>query len=136
MDEKPLIEETDEQQPGNDDLTPEELASMTEEERRAFEDEGEEKSDEDEAAKEEGGDEPSEDSGEGEKEEQEEVDDAPTKDHFVPVLKTEPAEDLQTKFDALDKQLEEGDIDIIQYNKQLRPLIQAQVEPVGGENRT
>jgi hypothetical protein len=111
----------EEQQP---EFTPEELAAMTDEERKALTDEDE------------GG------TNDGQKEEEQKEDGAgdqgrqevapdksgPPHQTFVPFIQVGATEDIQTKLDALDQQLEEGDIDIIQYTKQRDPLIQQRTE--------
>lgn len=125
-----------EQDQGTPEFTEAELALMTEEERKAVLESGHEdrkpvsdQEEVDDGKKEEG-------RGEKEAEGREEVGgEAETPagrqshDAFVPFLQMGGGEDdIQAKLDDLDKQLEEGDIDIIQYTKERDPLIQQRTE--------
>lgn len=109
----------EEQVKDDEGLTPEELESMTEEERKAFADEGESDGEKKEAGQEEKGRQAEEVTPESESAKQ---------STFVPFINLGAGEGIQEKLDALDKQLEEGDIDIIQYTKQRDPLIQQRTE--------
>jgi|GEM_PF-2710255 len=130
-----MADEHDQDQ-GTPEFTEAELALMTEEERNAVLESGHEdrkavsdQEEVDDGEKEEG-------RGEKEAEGREEVGGeaetpAGRQSHgaFVPFLQMGGGEDeIQAKLDELDKQLYEGDIDIIQYTKERDPLIQQRTE--------
>lgn len=132
-----MADEHDQDQ-GTPEFTEAELALMTEEERKAVIESGHEdrkafsgQEEVDDGEKEERGRE-KEAEGQGEEvggkaETPAEMQQAPGA--FIPFLQMGGGEDgLQAKLDELDKQLEEGDIDIIQYTKERDPLIQQRTE--------
>ena len=115
------------------EFTEAELALMTDEERKAVSEDGPEDAEaleeEPDGEKEEDGGQQEEQQEEGQPgEERQEVAEKPSTS-FVPFFQIGGSdEEIQTKLDELDKQLEEGDIDIIQYTKQRDPLIQQRTE--------
>lgn len=138
-----MADEHDQDQ-GTPEFTEAELALMTEEERKAVLEGGHEdrkavsgqEGEVNDGEKEKGGGEKeAERQGEGGREEVGGKAETPAEMQqqapgaFVPFLQMGGGEDdLQAKLDDLDKQLEEGDIDIIQYTKERDPLIQQRTE--------